>query len=92
MLVLRLTRALYTLAAAARIAAMMSWAENNDLYVPRLRTGQINGMRGLVATSKIRKGGLLLSIPRAMALAVHEGGPCPFPMFMGDAEWNSLPE
>lgn len=85
-------RSVYTLTAGERVAALMSWAENSDLYAPRLQSGQVNGMRGLVATKKIKKGGLLMSIPRAMALAVHEGAPCPFPMFMGDAEWNTFPE
>lgn len=78
--------------AEERVAALMSWAENSDLYAPRLQTGQVNGMRGLLASKQIKKGGLLMSIPRAMALAVHEGAPCPFPMFMGDAEWNTFPE
>ena len=82
----------YMLTAEERIAALMSWAENSYLYAPSLQTGDIDGMRGLLATKHIRKGGLLMSVPRAMAMAVHEGDPCPFPMFMGDAEWNTFPE
>lgn len=80
------------LVAEDRIAGLMTWAENNGLYAPRLQTGQVDGMRGLIATKQIKKGGLLLRVPRAMSLSVYEGGECPFPMFMGNAEWNTFPE
>ena len=75
-----------------RTASLMKWAESNDLYAPRLKPGYVNGMRGLITTKQIKKGGLLLSIPRAMSLSVHEGAPSPFPMFTGDTEWNTFPE
>lgn len=85
-------KAMHTMTAEDRIAGLVTWADNNDLYAPSLQTGHVNGMRGLIVTKQIKKGGLLLSIPRAMTLSVHEGAPCPFPKFMGDAEWNTFPE
>ena len=82
----------HTLTAEDRVAGLVTWAENNDLQAPRLQTGHVSGMRGLITTKQIKKGGLLLSIPTAMTLSVHEGAPSPFPKFMGDAEWNTFPE
>ena len=80
------------IASEERINNEVRWAKNNGIYFPKLQVGHVNGMRGLSVTKHIKKGGLLMSIPRQMALSVREGGPCPFPMFMGDAEWGRLPE
>ena len=81
-----------TLNADDCLDGLLKWAHANDLYAPKLQAQQVNGIRGLFATKKIKAGGLLMSVPRTMALSVHEDAPCPFPMFMSDADWRSIPE
>ena len=80
-------------AAAGRIDDLMNWADNSGIFAPRLHAGHVDGMRGLLASKHIKKGGLLLDIPKALALSVYDGGPNPLSMFMSDADWaHGLPE
>ena len=71
---------------------LLRWASQSGLYLPKLQPGTKNGMRGMVATNQVKKGGLLLSVPRAKALIVHDGDPSPFPSLLSDEEWSLASE
>jgi len=46
----------------------------------------------MIVAKKIKKGGLLMSIPRDKALTVHEGAPSPLPWLLPDDEWSLVSE
>ena len=79
---------LVLLVAEDRIDGLLQWASTVDIYAPRLQAGHINGLRGMIAAKKIKKGGLLMSIPRKKALMVQDTTISPFPELLTDEEWS----
>ena len=67
---------------------MLKWSSSVGIYAPRLQAGHINGMRGMIATKVIKKGGLMMSIPREMALIVQDGAASPFSWLLSDEDWS----
>ncbi|KAA6420610.1 MAG: hypothetical protein FRX49_09403 [Trebouxia sp. A1-2] len=72
-----------------RIDDLLKWSADGGIYAPRLQAGHINGMRGMIATKSIKKGGLMMSIPREMALIAQDGTASPFPWLLSDEDWSS---
>ncbi|DBA83878.1 TPA: hypothetical protein ACH3X1_006386 [Trebouxia sp. C0004] len=71
-----------------RIDGLLKWSSSGGIYAPRLQAGHVDGMRGMIATKTIKKGGLMMSIPREMALIVQDGTASPFPWLLSDEDWS----
>lgn len=68
---------------------LLSWAVSLGAKCEKLRTDNSLATRGLVATSDIPGGSVIVSLPRSLALSVSPSQSCPDPKLISDDVWSS---
>ncbi|CAM9199894.1 unnamed protein product [Ascophyllum nodosum] len=70
------------------LADLMRWAgEAGGIRSPGLKAGFVEGLRGLVATQRIRPNSEMVVVPSETSLVTTTDQPCPFPEYVGRDFW-----
>ena len=71
--------------------ALESWARQSGLSYSGWKVGEINGIRGAVATKSLKAGDILVTAPKASVLMVRAGDQCPLPPdFINAQYWDEV--
>lgn len=71
--------------------ALESWARQSGLSYSGWKVGEINGIRGAVATKSLKAGDILVTAPKRSVLMVRAGDQCPLPPDFIDAQyWDEV--
>ena len=72
-------------------AALEQWGKSKGMSWSSWKVGEINGIRGAVATCNIKEGDVLVRAPPQALLMVSPGETCPLPPEFIDAKyWDSM--
>lgn len=81
------------LAEGAEWTALENWARSQGLSYSGWKVGEINGIRGAVATKSLQAGDVIVTAPKHSVLMVREGDSCPLPPdFINAQYWDEMVE
>ncbi|KAG2493705.1 hypothetical protein HYH03_008219 [Edaphochlamys debaryana] len=75
----------------AVVLGLTDWALRHKLNFAGVRPDTRNGARGIYATTTLTPGDLVVSTPLSACFSVTPGEQCPFPDFLPQDVWASLP-